>query len=278
MRRVGIFAAAVFLPAAALFPASVPAAEELSAAGAASISAAPSASDPQRAEPPVRKDYLWPPGKRGKVILLWEHLDDSNDQEFEDFTAFVSYKQSHFQVWSGEFTDGFQLGGYLRDKRRSTYAGLYRFRDDFDHVLQFDTEQVLAKGWVLPVMLRGIYVIDHDEKVAAAAGTDERVGDQEQLQFGTGFDWYHMDYNFMSLRAISDPRAGGRWSFILSERFHNGEQIYVQPGYIIRTDRSTGWFVQGKIKAFRWSIGDYDRFDYTDVDRTIVAAGVELTY
>ena len=252
--------------------------------GAAGFSApALAAADPlrveeERAERPGQIDAQWPPGKRGKVILMWEHLDDSNDQEFEDFSAFVSYKQSHFQVWSGEFTDGFQLGGYLRDRRRSTYSGLYRFRDDFDHVLQFDTEQVLGKGWVLPVMLRGISVIDHDEKVLAAAGTDERVGDKEQLQFGTGFDKYYGDWDFMSFRAISDPRAGGRWSFILSNRFHHSEPIYVQPGYIIRTDRSTGWFVQGKIKAFRWLIGDYDRFDYTDVDRTIVAAGVELTY
>ena len=42
----------------------------------------------------------WPPGKRGKVIAAWDHIEDSNDNEFEDFWAFVSYKQAHFQVWS----------------------------------------------------------------------------------------------------------------------------------------------------------------------------------
>lgn len=228
----------------------------------------------RRAEP----DRRWPEGRRGKVILAWDHLEDSNDREFEDYWAFVSYKQFHVQVWSGEFTDGVELGGYLRDHRRSTYAGLYRFRDDFDHVLQFDTEQVLAKGWVLAAMLRGIRIIDFDEKKEEAALSEERLGDEEQLQFGTGFDWYWGDYNFLSFRAISDPREGGRWSFITSHRFHHSEPIYVQPGFIIRTDRSTGWFLQGKIKAFRWLVGDFDRFDFTDVDRTIYSAGVELAF
>jgi hypothetical protein len=96
------------------------------------------------------------PGTVGKVIIQWDHLVDSNDKTFEDFWACVAYKQAHVQLWSGEFTDGAEIGGYLKDHRRSAYAGLYRFRDDFDHVLQFDTEQVLKKGWVLAAMLRGI--------------------------------------------------------------------------------------------------------------------------
>ncbi|MEE9217978.1 MAG: hypothetical protein V3U98_02830 [Acidobacteriota bacterium] len=225
----------------------------------------------------------WPSGKRGKVILMWEHLEDDNqgggeDRDFEDFYTFVSYKQAHFQAWIGEFTDGFQIGGYLRDGRRSTYSGLYRFRNGFDHTLQFDTEQILGHGFVYAAMLRGIDVIHHDRKERDPALAGERVGDDIQLQFGTGLDWYWGEYNFLTFRAISDPREGGRWSFITSHRFHNGEQIYVQPGYIIRTDRSTGWFVKGKIKAFVWMIGDYNRFDFADVDRTIYAAGVEIPY
>jgi hypothetical protein len=209
----------------------------------------------------------WPPGKRGRVILQWDHLDDSNDREYEDFWAFVSYKQAHFQVWSGEFTDGFQVGGYLVDSRRSTYGAYYRFRDDIDHILQFDVEQVLTNGFVYAAMLRGIRVIPDD--------TGE---DRNQVQFGTGFDWYWGDYNFLTFRAISDPREGGRWSFITAHRFQKNEDLYVQPAFIIRTDRSTGWFLRGKYKYFVWMVGDFDRFDFTDVDRTVVSVGVEIPY
>jgi hypothetical protein len=224
----------------------------------------------------------WPAGKRGKVVLMLEHLEDDNkgggaDESFEDFFAFVSYKQAHFQAWLGEFTDGFQLGGYVRDGRRSTYSGLYRYRNGFDHILQFDTEQILGGGFVYAAMLRGIDVIHHDQKEndPEAGG---RIGDDIQLQFGTGFDWYWGDWDFLTFRATSDPREGGRWSFMTSHRFHNSEDIYVQPGWIIRTDRSTSWFIKGKIKAFVWMIGDYNRFDFADVDRTIYSAGVEIAY
>ena len=52
----------------------------------------------------------------------------------------------------------------------------------------------------------------------------------------------------------------------------------MQPGWIIRTDHDTGWFIKGKIDAFVWWIGDYNRFDYADVDRTVIAAGVEIPH
>ncbi|MCZ6695939.1 MAG: hypothetical protein O7A63_05280 [Acidobacteria bacterium] len=209
----------------------------------------------------------WPPGKRGKVIAAWDHIEDSNDKEFEDFWAILSYKQSHFQVWSGEYTDGFQFGGYLKDDRRSTYSAFYRYRDDFDHVLQFDVEQVLPRGFVQATMLRGIRIIP-----------DNTGEDRYQLQFGAGFDWYWGDYNFLTFRAISDPREGGRWTFITGHRFQRTEDFYVQPAIITRTDGTTGWLIRGKINYFRWMVGDFDRFDYTDIDRTIYSVGVEIPY
>ncbi len=260
----------------------LPAAAALIAALAAGAALADQAGQPEQDERRrTSAEISVPPrpaGERGKVILAWDHLEDSNDREFEDFWAFVAYRQFHVQVWSGEFTDGVEVGGYLRDHRKSTYAGLYRFRDDFDHVLQFDTEQVLARGWVYTAMLRGLRITDFEDKEAAAALDGERIGDENQLQFGSGFDWYWGDYNFLSFRGVSDPREGGRWTFITSHRFHHGEPVYVQPGFIIRTDRSTGWFVQGKIKYFRWLVGDFDRFDWSDVDRTVYSAGVEIPF
>ncbi|HEX9426522.1 MAG TPA: hypothetical protein VGA64_01955 [Candidatus Polarisedimenticolia bacterium] len=203
----------------------------------------------------------------GRIILQWDHLVDSNDRTFEDYSAFVSYKQSHFQLWQGEFTKGGEIGGFLRDHRKSTYSGLYRYREGLDHVVQLDTEQVLEKGFVLAGMVRGIRAIP-----------DNPPDGRTLVQAGAGFDWYHGDYGFLSFRAIDDPRAARRWSFIASHRFQRTPAIFVQPGLIVRTDRSTGWFLQGKVHWFRWGVGKYDRFDFTDVDRTIYSAAVELTY
>jgi hypothetical protein len=219
----------------------------------------------RKAAPQARKRP--PAGKRGKAILTWEHLKDSDGREFEDFSAFVSYRQAYVQVWSGEFTDGAEIGGYVRDRRRSTYGGLYRFRDGFDHVLQFNTEQVLRNGFVAAGSLRAIRIIP-----------DNVPGDRDQLQVGAGFDRYHGDYDFLSFRGVSDPREGGRWTFITSHRFHRGEEVYVQPGFIIRTDRSTGWFLQGKVRRFRWMVGDFARFDFTEVDRTVYSIGYEIPF
>ncbi len=208
-----------------------------------------------------------PAAPPGKVILQWDHLDDSNDNTFEDFWGFVSYRQTHVQAWYGDFTKGGEIGGYLKDHRRSTYAGLYRYRQDFDHVVQFDTEQILKKGFVAAGMLRGIQVIP-----------DPAPGDRNMIQVGAGIDYYHGDYNFLSVRAINDPREGGRWSFVTSHRFQREPSFYVQPGIILRTDGSAGWFLQGKYKLFRWGAGKYDRFDFTDVDRTTYSAGIEWNY
>jgi len=224
--------------------------------------------------------------KRGKVILMWEHIEDQNDKagragdrDFEDFSAFVSYKQMHFQLWAGasESADGVEIGGYLRDRRRSTYGGLYRFREDASHAVEFDTAQVLGKGWVYTAMLRGIHLLHYDD-VVAAAGANERVGDKNQLQFGTGFYYYWGDYNFLTARAVTDPRASGRWTFTTSTRLHGSENIYADLGWIIRTDRATGWFLGGKLNYFRWHIGHSNRFDWTDFDRTVLSAGVEIPF
>jgi hypothetical protein len=217
--------------------------------------------------PPKSKRATFPVKPLGTIILQWDHLVDSDDTTFEDFWGFVSYKQAHVQAWYGDFTKGGEVGGYVKDRRRSTYAGLYRYRKDFDHVVQFDTEQILKKGFVAAGMLRGIHVIP-----------DIITGDRNMVQVGAGFDYYWGDYNFLSVRAISDPREGGRWSFVTSHRFQPDPSFYVQPGIILHTDGSAGWFLQGRYKLFRWGAGKYDRFDFTDTDRTVYSAGLEWTY
>jgi len=226
------------------------------------------AAGPGSTPAPPRTNRAQAPAKPlGTAIVQWDHLVDSDDDTFEDFWGFLSYKQAHVQAWYGDFTKGGEIGGYLKDRRRSTYSGMYRYRKDFDHVVQFDTEQILKKGFVAAGMLRGIHVIP-----------DNAPGDRNMIQFGGGMDYYWGDYNFLSVRAISDPREGGRWSFVTSHRFQRDLSFYVQPGIVLHTDGSAGWFLQGRYKMFRWGAGKYDRFDFTEVDRTVYSAGLEWTY
>src|SRR5207249_8706178 len=111
----------------------------------------------------------------------------------------------------------------------------YRYRKDFDHVVEIDTEQIVKRGFVAAALLRGIHVIP-----------DNAPDDRNQLQYGGGFDYYWGDYDFLSFRAISDPRQGGRWSFIASTRWYRGEPIYVQPGLVKHTDGSTAGSCRGR--------------------------------
>jgi hypothetical protein len=213
------------------------------------------------------EDAAWPPGKRGRWGGWWDHYRDSDDQTFDDFSVFGVYKQVYGQIWSGDYTDGVEIGGYLRDHRRSTYGGFYRFRDDYDHVVQLETAQVLGHGFVGVGSVRFIRVIPDDVE-----------GDRNQVQFGAGFDWYHGDYDFLTFRAISDPREGGRFTFVLSHRFYLREWLYLEPAIMPRTDGSTNWFLRGKVKYFVWLVGDFNQFDFTDVDRKQLSLGIEIPF
>lgn len=256
-----------------------PLASALALVLAASFSAGPvDAAGPGSTPAPPRTNRAPVPARPlGTAIIQWDHLVDSDDDTFEDFWGFLSYKQVHAQAWYGDFTKGGEVGGYLKDRRRSTYSGMYRYRKDFDHVVQFDTEQVLKKGFVAAGMLRGIHVIP-DPVATCLVDPTACGGDRNMIQFGGGMDYYWGDYNFLSVRAISDPREGGRWSFVTSHRFQPDPSFYIQPGIILHTDGSAGWFLQGRYKIFRWGAGKYDRFDFTEVDRTVYSAGLEWTY
>ncbi len=205
----------------------------------------------------------------GKIILQNEYIEDSNGRTFHDPSIFLSLGQVHLQVWGGEFTKGVEIGGFLRDARRSAYSAFYRFRDDFDHVVQVGTEQILGRGFVGFAGLRYIRIIPSN------------VGDRDLLQPAVGLDKYYGDYHFFSFRALRDPRdqidEDDRYSFVLSNRWATHDK-YLTLGLVPRTDGSTGWFVQGKWRWLRAGYGRFNRFDFTNIDRDIVNLGVELEF
>jgi hypothetical protein len=263
------------------------AAAVLLAQGTSAVPPAGTAAEPAPARTSL-KETPWAPGKRGKYAFWWDHYRDSNGNDFDDFSFFLSYKQVYTQVWSGQYTDGIEVGGYVKDHRKSSYGGFVRWRDDRDYVAQFDTGQVLGHGLVWVGSLRFIHVIPEfvDEDPADGQPDDADndgvpdpiPGGQNQVQFGTGLDWYHGDYDFGTFRAISDPREGGRWTFQISHRWYHGEQFYIEPAILPRTDGTTNWFLRGKYKALVWLVGEFNQFDFTDIERKQVSLGLEFAY
>ncbi len=261
-------------------------APDLLAQGSTAVPPSGTAAEP----PPARtslKETPWVPGKRGKYAFWWDHYRDSNDNDYNDFSFFISYKQVYTQVWSGQYTDGVEVGGYVKDHRKSSYGGMVRWRNGQDYVAQFDTGQVLGHGLVWVGSIRFIHVIPTTVDDDANGIPDDSNGDgipdgipggQNQVQFGTGLDWYHGDYDFGTFRAISDPREGGLWTFQFSHRFYHGPQFYIEPGWLPRTDGTTNWFLRGKYRAFVWLVGDFNQFDFTDIERKQVSLGLEFAY
>jgi hypothetical protein len=263
--------------------------EAAAAAPAQGSTAVPPAGNADNPHPATTslKENPWPAGKRGKYAFWWDHYRDSNDNDFDDFSFFISYKQVYTQVWSGEYTDGVEIGGYLKDRRKSSYNGMVRWRNGQDYVAQFDTGQVLGHGFVWVGSIRFIHVIPSTVDDDADGIPDDTDGDgvpdpipggRNQVQFGTGIDWYHGDYDFGTFRAISDPREGGRWTFQLSHRFYHGPQFYLEPAILPRTDGTTNWFLRGKYKAFVWLVGEFNQFDFTSIERKQVSLGLEFAY
>jgi hypothetical protein len=204
------------------------------------------------------------PRARAELIAQVEYIEDSTGRSFWDPSVFVSYRQAHAQLWAGEFTKGVEVGGYVPDRRRSTYAAFYRYRDDFDHVIDVSTEQLVGSGFVAYAGLRYIRVLD------------EAAEDRDLLQPTLGFDKYYGDYHFFSARVIRDPREDHELTFVLANRFARAAGRWLTLGVVPRTDGSTGWFVQGRWKIWRAGVGRFDRFDFTDIDRTVFNVGVQF--
>jgi hypothetical protein len=204
--------------------------------------------------------------ERAPVLLLpmVDYIEDSDGDTFWDPSVFAAWKNLAAQVWYGEFTKGLQFGGFLRDKRRSTYGGWYRFRHDFDHTVELNTEQVVGRGFVVAGALRFIRVIPEDV-----------VEDRSLLEPRVGFDKYYRSYSFFSFRAIRDPRFDGEYVFVISNRFALKDK-WLTAGIVPRTDGELGWFVMGKWRWVRVGYGNYNRFDFTGIDRKIFTVGVEL--
>lgn len=222
----------------------------------ASAQAAPP-SAPQQADDPEDRAPLF-------VLPQVEYLEDSNGRTYIDPSVFASWKNLSAQVWYGEFTKGAQLGGFLRDKRRSTYGGWYRYRDGFDHVVELNTEQIAGGGFVVAGAVRFIRIIPSD------------APDRSLFEPRVGFDKYYRSWSFFSLRAIRDARFDDEWSFVISNRLAL-EDRWITFGVVPRTDGETGWFVMGKWKWLRAGYGNYNRFDYSAIDRKILTVGIELS-
>lgn len=202
----------------------------------------------------------------GTAIVQLEILDDENGESLYDPSLYISVGQVHAQFWAGDFTEGYEIGGYLKDSRRSAYSVAYRYRKDLDSVVHVETEQVVKNGYVAVGSVRFIHSIP------------ELPGEQDTVQFGAGFDKYHGDYDFFSFRLFRDPRDDHHLTAVISHRFSKDAKRWVTLGLVPRSDDEVGAFVQSRWNWLRAGVGRYNRFDFTDVDRTIWNLGLQFDF
>lgn len=196
--------------------------------------------------------------------LEYNYIEDTNDRTFHDKSLRVDYKQAYVVGFLGNWQQGGEAGGYLKDSRRSAYSGYVRVRED-DQSYQLRTEQILKAGFVGIVEGRFIHV---DEV--------EKPEDKDDLfVFGTGFDWYYGAYNFFSVMTFNDPREGGRYSAVISNTLGDKNK-HLRLGIVPRNDGTQGFF--GLVR-YHWLYAGYSftrEFDYTRYNRRVITLAVKF--
>jgi len=67
------------------------------------------------------------------VTISYDLIEDeraTGDRHFEQKNVRVDYKQVYVTGFFGDWQEGAEFGGYLKDKRRSVYSSSYRVRDN----------------------------------------------------------------------------------------------------------------------------------------------------
>ena len=197
----------------------------------------------------------------GAQFRFWD-FDGPNDNR--DYIFYVVPGQWHAQVELWDYRLGKdqvrpELGGYLKDKRGSSYSALVRLEGDQRVNFETETGQVLAGGFVARGLVRVI---------------DDFHGPTSVL-WGGGLDRYYGDYSFASASAYRDPRFGGRWTWTLMNRLAS-EHAYLQVGLTPAEARPPGYFAMAK---YHWLVAGYEknsRYDFSNLDNRIYTLGLEL--
>ncbi len=199
-------------------------------------------------------------------------VKDGGNKTYNDKSVRIDYKQIYLTGYLGDFHSGAEVGGYLKDVRRSAYSGYIRFRD-IDQAYVISTEQVLKYGFVGRLEFRYIHLY-------VTEPADNR---HNLFVYGFGFDKYYGDYSFFTVqyyndpRHYSDPSKNNAWSVIISNTFAT-QDSFLRLGIVPRSNGRPGYF--GLVK-YHWLFAGYaftKEFDFSTLDRRSVTFGLQVPF
>lgn len=166
------------------------------------------------------------------------------------------------EVWDferGEDRVRPEAGITLKDARRSAYTLMWRHEGRTER-LGFLTEQTLGRRFV------------------ARGGVSPIIGGDEVLTvWEAGADVYFGSYGFAGVTLVRDPRARDLWVVPMRVRFASESNDWLQLTLAPASERSIGWAVDARSGWLRAGIERNSRYDFTDLDNTILTIGVEHT-
>jgi hypothetical protein len=192
--------------------------------------------------------------------------DSGNHRTFQDKSIRIDYENIYITGYLGNFQHGAELGGYVKDFRRSVYNAQLRIRSN-DQTYQIGTEQLIHSGFVGRLELRYIHVED--------LSPPDTKGNL--FVYGIGFDKYYGDYNYFSATYYNDPRESGRFSIVLQNTIATRNSFF-RLGIVPRNDGTIGYFATVK---YHWVFVGYaftKEFDFTTLDRRVITFGAQIPF
>jgi hypothetical protein len=202
-------------------------------------------------------------GRVGGQYRYWT-FSDGND--LRNPLVYWAAKRFHVQLEHWDFVDPGtsdqfrpEVGVHLRDHRKGVYT------------LQWRHERRQERFWLGTDQILGGHVVGRAQ-VSPIVSTDTTL-----WVAGLGADYYWKSWNFLSLDVIRDPRLDGLWVVPVRLRLANEANDWFQVTVAPASRNSIGWALEAKKRWVRAGVERNNRFDFTQVDNTIVTVGFEVS-
>lgn len=198
--------------------------------------------------------------RAGVMYRQWT-FSDGNDMRDPSFYVVGDWFHVVAEMWDfdrGQDQFRPEVGLVARDRRHSAYTLQWRGERQDDRYWvgteQIFTDHVVLRGDVSPIVRR------HDSTLTV---------------WDAGADYYWGSYSFAGVTAIRDPRAEDLWVVPLRARIATEQNDWFQLTLAPASRRSVGWAADFKWRWLRLGVERNSRFDFTNVDNTIVTVGLE---
>jgi hypothetical protein len=214
------------------------------------------------------RSYAW---DFTRFVLHQEIIQDAGAPRgrmdgFLDTTFQVMGPQWHAALTVGNYATGLRAGGFLRDRRGSTYgATLQRRTQGFldDTSLGFETSQKFER-FVAQAGLRFLWP-DHPEAANVAVIP------------AAGAELYYDDWSYIAVGLAFDPRRGSGTTLRILNRL-GSDRAHLDLGLAPRTDGVVNWSVQARWRLVFAGFARERDFDFSGFDRNVWFAGFHYDF